>query len=252
SVEKDTTYTKIFVGGLPYHTSDASLRGYFQSFGDIDEAVVITDKQTGKSRGYGFGGGGRACKDANPIIDGRKQTVNLAYLGANPAARRRVSLSEFHRFIPPGLRGSSAWPSSTSTRRPSSSPAWCCSPSWLPPWRRWPRLTWTTAPPTATTPPPPAWSRTPTSPRRRSPGATSATASPRPPRPPSLRLWPRRPRRRAAARRPSSTTPFTRPTGCSERVPRNPPRPVTSSGCDGGSVTTKGFGDHTPPFIMVD
>lgn len=54
TMEKDTTYTKIFVGGLPYHTSDASLRTYFQSFGDIDEAVVITDKQTGKSRGYGF------------------------------------------------------------------------------------------------------------------------------------------------------------------------------------------------------
>lgn len=54
TMEKDTTYTKIFVGGLPYHTNDASLRKYFQSFGDIDEAVVITDKQTGKSRGYGF------------------------------------------------------------------------------------------------------------------------------------------------------------------------------------------------------
>lgn len=54
TMEKDTTYTKIFVGGLPYHTNDASLRKYFESFGDIDEAVVITDKQTGKSRGYGF------------------------------------------------------------------------------------------------------------------------------------------------------------------------------------------------------
>lgn len=53
-MEKDTTYTKIFVGGLPYHTNDASLRKYFESFGEIDEAVVITDKQTGKSRGYGF------------------------------------------------------------------------------------------------------------------------------------------------------------------------------------------------------
>ena len=51
---KDTTYTKIFVGGLPYHTTDASLREYFTVFGDIEEAVVITDRQTGKSRGYGF------------------------------------------------------------------------------------------------------------------------------------------------------------------------------------------------------
>ncbi|XP_049506536.1 RNA-binding protein 38 [Panthera uncia] len=88
--QKDTTFTKIFVGGLPYHTTDASLRKYFEGFGDIEEAVVITDRQTGKSRGYGFvtmadrAAAERACKDPNPNIDGRKANVNLAYLGAKP------------------------------------------------------------------------------------------------------------------------------------------------------------------------
>uniref|UniRef100_A0A3B5MQ11 RNA binding motif protein 24b n=1 Tax=Xiphophorus couchianus TaxID=32473 RepID=A0A3B5MQ11_9TELE len=87
SAQKDTTFTKIFVGGLPYHTTDSSLRKYFEVFGDIEEAVVITDRQTGKSRGYGFvtmadrASADRACKDPNPIIDGRKANVNLAYLG---------------------------------------------------------------------------------------------------------------------------------------------------------------------------
>lgn len=52
--QKDTTFTKIFVGGLPYHTTDKSLREHFEVYGDIEEAVVITDRQTGKSRGYGF------------------------------------------------------------------------------------------------------------------------------------------------------------------------------------------------------
>ncbi|KAI4818296.1 RNA-binding protein 24 [Pseudochaenichthys georgianus] len=90
STQKDTTYTKIFVGGLPYHTTDTSLRKYFEVFGEIEEAVVITDRQTGKSRGYGFvtmadrSAADRACKDPNPIIDGRKANVNLAYLGAKP------------------------------------------------------------------------------------------------------------------------------------------------------------------------
>uniref|UniRef100_A0AAV2MDB0 Kinesin family member 13A n=1 Tax=Knipowitschia caucasica TaxID=637954 RepID=A0AAV2MDB0_KNICA len=90
SAQKDTTFTKIFVGGLPYHTTDSSLRKYFEVFGDIEEAVVITDRQTGKSRGYGFvtmadrASADRACKDPNPIIDGRKANVNLAYLGAKP------------------------------------------------------------------------------------------------------------------------------------------------------------------------
>ncbi|XP_037277709.2 RNA-binding protein 38-like [Rhipicephalus microplus] len=90
--QKDTTFTKIFVGGLPYHTTDKSLRQFFESFGDIEEAVVITDRQTGKSRGYGFvtmvdrDAAERAVKEANPIIDGRKANVNLAYLGAKPRA----------------------------------------------------------------------------------------------------------------------------------------------------------------------
>ncbi|XP_078526618.1 uncharacterized protein LOC144799223 [Lissotriton helveticus] len=44
TLQKDTTMTKIFVGGLPYHTTDASLRKYFEVFGDIEEAVVITDR----------------------------------------------------------------------------------------------------------------------------------------------------------------------------------------------------------------
>lgn len=66
--QKDTTFTKIFVGGLPYHTTDASLRKYFEGFGDIEEAVVITDRQTGKSRGYGFvsARGARTCRCPSP------------------------------------------------------------------------------------------------------------------------------------------------------------------------------------------
>ncbi|XP_054499213.1 RNA-binding protein 24 isoform X2 [Agelaius tricolor] len=98
TTQKDTTYTKIFVGGLPYHTTDSSLRKYFEVFGDIEEAVVITDRQTGKSRGYGFvtmadrAAAERACKDPNPIIDGRKANVNLAYLGAKP----RIMQPDFH------------------------------------------------------------------------------------------------------------------------------------------------------------
>ncbi|CAH8468150.1 unnamed protein product [Schistosoma turkestanicum] len=90
NLQKDTTLTKIFVGGLPYHTTDESLRCFFDQFGPIDEAVVITDRQTGKSRGYGFVTMTRtedallAIRDPNPCIDGRKANVNLAVLGAKP------------------------------------------------------------------------------------------------------------------------------------------------------------------------
>ena len=51
---RDTTLTKIFVGGLPYHTTDESLQKFFDQFGPIEEAVVITDRHSGKSKGYGF------------------------------------------------------------------------------------------------------------------------------------------------------------------------------------------------------
>lgn len=50
----DTTYTKVFVGGLAWETKSETLRHYFEQFGDILEAVVITDKHTARSKGYGF------------------------------------------------------------------------------------------------------------------------------------------------------------------------------------------------------
>jgi len=87
-IQKDTTLTKLFVGGLPYHTKDETLKEYFDKFGQIEEAVVITDRATGKSKGYGFvtmasaEDAKAACQDPNPIIEGRKANVNLAILGA--------------------------------------------------------------------------------------------------------------------------------------------------------------------------
>jgi RNA recognition motif-containing protein len=50
----DTTYTKVFVGGLALETQKETMRKYFEQFGEILEAVVITDKNTGRSKGYGF------------------------------------------------------------------------------------------------------------------------------------------------------------------------------------------------------
>jgi len=96
--QKDTTYTKIFVGGLPYTTTDKSLKEFFEAFGDIEEAVVITDRIMGKSRGYGFvtmttkEAAALATKDPNPIIDGRKANVNLAFLGAKPRGNAAAAI----------------------------------------------------------------------------------------------------------------------------------------------------------------
>lgn len=114
----DTTYTKVFVGGLAWETQRETMRTYFEQFGEILEAVVITDKNTGRSKGYGFvtfrepEAARRACVDAAPIIDGRRANCNLASLGANRSRpstpqhgnRFRV-LSSFHTGFQGGGSG---------------------------------------------------------------------------------------------------------------------------------------------------
>jgi len=45
---------KLFVGGLNWKTTDDGLRSAFERFGEITEAKVITDRETGRSRGFGF------------------------------------------------------------------------------------------------------------------------------------------------------------------------------------------------------
>ena len=45
---------KLFVGGLSWGTTDEGLQGAFSRFGEIAEAKVITDRETGRSRGFGF------------------------------------------------------------------------------------------------------------------------------------------------------------------------------------------------------
>jgi RNA recognition motif-containing protein len=46
--------TKLFVGSLPWAVNDDSLKTAFEAHGTVVSAKVITDRQTGKSRGFGF------------------------------------------------------------------------------------------------------------------------------------------------------------------------------------------------------
>ncbi len=45
---------KLYVGNLPYNISDDQLNDMFAKFGTPDSATVITDRQTGQSKGFGF------------------------------------------------------------------------------------------------------------------------------------------------------------------------------------------------------
>ena len=45
---------KLFVGSLSWDTNDEGLNAAFSPFGEISEAIVISDRYTGRSRGFGF------------------------------------------------------------------------------------------------------------------------------------------------------------------------------------------------------
>ncbi|XP_047332779.1 probable RNA-binding protein ARP1 [Impatiens glandulifera] len=98
----DTTLTKVFVGGLAWETPRELLWDYFQKFGDILEAVIISDKLTGRSKGYGFvtfkepESAKKACEDATPTINGRRANCNLASLGARRPRSSAVTATSHH------------------------------------------------------------------------------------------------------------------------------------------------------------
>ena len=76
---------KLFVGGLSWGTTDDGLHSAFSQFGEIVEAKVITDRETGRSRGFGFvtfandEGATKAIAEMDGTeLDGRTIKVNEA------------------------------------------------------------------------------------------------------------------------------------------------------------------------------
>jgi RNA recognition motif-containing protein len=76
---------KLFVGGLSWNTTDDGLREAFGRFGSVIEAKVVTDRETGRSRGFGFVGyqdpaDGVTAQQAmdGASLDGRSIRVNAA------------------------------------------------------------------------------------------------------------------------------------------------------------------------------
>ncbi|MCO5554043.1 hypothetical protein L7F22_007569 [Adiantum nelumboides] len=87
---KDPAHRKLFVRGLAWETSSEALRDVFKEYGEIEEGAVITDKNSGKSRGYGFitfkhmDSAQRALAEPSKFIDGRIAVCNLAVTGTHP------------------------------------------------------------------------------------------------------------------------------------------------------------------------
>ena len=85
--------TKLYIGGLSYSTDESSLQNAFAQVGTVASATIITDKMTGRSRGFGFVEMSTAEEAQAAIemwngqeLDGRKITVNEAKpMGDRPA-----------------------------------------------------------------------------------------------------------------------------------------------------------------------
>jgi len=77
--------TKLFIGSLAWATTDEGLRAAFEQFGTVEDAVVITDRMSGRSKGFGFvtmatAEEAQAAMDGmnEQDLDGRKIMVNEA------------------------------------------------------------------------------------------------------------------------------------------------------------------------------
>lgn len=76
---------KLYVGNLSFGTTDSDLRNMFEEFGQVESAQVVMDRDSGRSKGFGFVEMGRdeeaqaAIKGLNgQEVDGRALTVNEA------------------------------------------------------------------------------------------------------------------------------------------------------------------------------
>ena len=75
---------KLFVGSLPWSINNDSLKELFASYGEITEAVVIMDRNTGRSRGFGFvtfakeEDAQKALEMSGKDVEGRALVVNMS------------------------------------------------------------------------------------------------------------------------------------------------------------------------------
>ena len=79
--------TRIFVGGLNFESTDDDLWVYFEKFGEVTDSKVITDRDTGQSRGFGF----VTFADSNvvdAVLDKGEHTIGGRQVNVNRAKAR--------------------------------------------------------------------------------------------------------------------------------------------------------------------
>ncbi|XP_056166109.1 glycine-rich RNA-binding protein 2, mitochondrial-like [Syzygium oleosum] len=93
SIRCMATSSKLFIGGLSYGTDDHSLKDAFSSFGEVVEARVITDRDSGRSRGFGFVNfsSDESASSALSAMDGQElhgRSIRVSYATERPSGNR--------------------------------------------------------------------------------------------------------------------------------------------------------------------
>jgi len=75
---------KIYVGNIPFSATEEGLREIFGIYGEVEDVKLISDRETGRSKGFGFISfsaseeAAAACEANGKEVDGRKLRVDLA------------------------------------------------------------------------------------------------------------------------------------------------------------------------------
>ncbi|MFB5652342.1 RNA recognition motif domain-containing protein [Leptospira wolffii] len=96
--------SKLFVGGLSWSTTDLTLRQVFETHGAVQEANIVLDRETGRSRGFGFvtfadpQSAETALSDLNgKDLDGRNIVVSVAEDKSRSDRNRNNNNRKFQR-----------------------------------------------------------------------------------------------------------------------------------------------------------
>ncbi|KAA8546870.1 hypothetical protein F0562_003299 [Nyssa sinensis] len=113
TADRDVSHRKIFVYGLGWDTTRETLTSAFKSFGEIEDCNVITDRNTGKAKGFGFilfktrQGATKALKQPKKKINNRITSCQLASVGPVPppqsqdTAGRKIYVSNVQADVDP-------------------------------------------------------------------------------------------------------------------------------------------------------
>jgi RNA recognition motif-containing protein len=82
--------TKIYVGNLPWRATDEQLEQMFAAHGQVAEAKIITDRETGRSRGFGF----------VTMNDASAAQAAIQAINGQPMEGRNLVVNEAHEQAP--------------------------------------------------------------------------------------------------------------------------------------------------------